>query len=335
MRGGQSDKHSDGWGMGIYEGRGLRTFVDTLPAAESPLAEMIGHYPIKTLNMIAHIRYATQGSKDDLANVHPFQRELWGIQFSFCHNGDVQKFGSGVLDHPLLGKTASEYGFGCGKTFHPVGDTDSESLFCAILNALRAEYGDSPPTLPQLYKTIQSLCEEIIEGEEDSAILNFLMGCGEFTMLAYSWPGSRPGSAVWNGLFYTIRQPPFTTAELTDMDYKVDFSTVTTDQDRVAVITTKPLTTNETWIEMKKGELLMFDKGLPYADIRGCALVEREGRGLCSKLKADTSLNTVKVATMVGEAGDVDPILIPTKVCSLATRLSSGSLLQLDEETIS
>lgn len=60
MRGGQSDKHSDGWGMGIYEGRGLRTFVDTLPAAESPLAEMIGHYPIKTLNMIAHIRYATQ-----------------------------------------------------------------------------------------------------------------------------------------------------------------------------------------------------------------------------------------------------------------------------------
>ena len=172
MRGGHSDKHSDGWGLSIYEGRGLRTFTDTLPAAESPLAELVSKYPIKTLNMISHIRYATQGHKGDLANVHPFQRELWGIQFCFCHNGDVPKFGSSLdfVDHPLLGKTREE-----DRIFHPVGDTDSESLFCAILNALRVEYA-SPPTLPELYKTVQELCDEVISGEEDTAILNFLLG---------------------------------------------------------------------------------------------------------------------------------------------------------------
>ena len=59
--------------------------------------------------------------------------------------------------------------------FHPVGDTDSESLFCAILNALRAEY-DSPPALPDLYKSVQQFCAEAIEGEEETAILNFLLG---------------------------------------------------------------------------------------------------------------------------------------------------------------
>ena len=180
LRGGLLDKHSDGWGLSIYEGRGLRTFTDTLPAAESPLAEMVANYPIKTLNMMSHIRYATQGHAGELANVHPFQRELWGIQFCFCHNGDVQKFGCGTVgddngeqkerEHPLLGMTRRE-----DRVFHPVGDTDSEALFCAILNALRAEY-DAPPTLPELYLTVQKLCDEVIQGEEDTAILNFLLG---------------------------------------------------------------------------------------------------------------------------------------------------------------
>ncbi len=172
LRGGKSDKHSDGWGLSIYEGRGLRTFTDTLPAAESPLAEMVSKYPIKTLNMMGHIRYATQGHKGDLANVHPFQRELWGIQFCFCHNGDVSKFSTSVEQskHPMLGNTKEE-----DRIYHPVGDTDSESIFCAILNALRKEY-DSPPNLPDLYSSVQKFAKEIISGEEDTAILNFLLG---------------------------------------------------------------------------------------------------------------------------------------------------------------
>jgi glutamine amidotransferase len=36
-------------------------------------------------------RYATQGAVA-LENVHPFSRELWGIQWSFAHNGEVPLF---------------------------------------------------------------------------------------------------------------------------------------------------------------------------------------------------------------------------------------------------
>jgi len=321
LRGGLSDKHSDGWGLSIYEGRGLRTFTDTLPAAESPLAEMVSRYPIKTLNMISHIRYATQGHKSDLANVHPFQRELWGVQFCFCHNGDVPKFSANLdfMDHPLLGKATEE-----GRMFHPVGDTDSESLFCAILNALRAEY-DSPPTLPDLYKTVQELCDEVISGEEDTAILNFLLGCGEFTLLSYSWPGSRPGSKVWNGLFYTIRQPPFTKATLVDMDYDIDFATVATENDRVAVITTKPLTTEETWVEMKRGELLMFDRGSPYFHASACDKGEREGRGLCSKVSSKKKRERFQ---------SMDSILVPDCVGTLQNTLAGESGAQRVENFV-
>eukprot|EP00978_Attheya_sp_CCMP212_P008716 scaffold20442_cov51-Attheya_sp.AAC.5 len=280
-RGGCTDKHSHGWGLAIYEGNGLRTFLDPLPAADSPIAELVARYPVKTLNMMAHIRYATQGSVK-LENVHPFSRELWGIHWCFAHNGDVPKFSNTHNNStmPFLGKTQRR----CGEnlSFHPVGDTDSEAIFCAILNALKAEF-PTLPTLPVLYETVQKLCCQILEGEEDSTIFNFLLGCGQYTMFAFSWPGARPGSDVWNGLFYTIRKPPFSMATLKDCDYAVDFATTNRDDDRIAIIATKPLTTNETWTEFEKGKLLMFNHGKLYSTSSDCQRPELKGRGLSSK----------------------------------------------------
>jgi len=283
-RGGETDKHEHGWGIAIYEGRGLRTFLDPMPAAISPVAQLVQRYPMKTFNMMAHIRYATQGTVS-LENVHPFQREMWGIQWSFCHNGEVPKYSHiDPCEYPLLGNT------GCRQncTYHPVGDTDSEAVFCAILNALKAEF-NTLPTLPVLYETIQRLSAEIVSGDEELTIFNFLLGCGQYTLFAYSWPGARPGSSVWNGLFYTIRRPPFSTAKLADVDYAVDFSKLTTPADRVAVIATKPLTVDEDWKEFKRGQLLMFDNGLPYSELYDCDEVEQEGRGLCSRVLRKSS----------------------------------------------
>jgi predicted glutamine amidotransferase len=169
-RGGETDKHEHGWGLAIYEGRGLRTFHDSLPAAKSSIADFVSKYPIQTLNMMAHIRYATQGTVS-LENVHPFQREMWGIQWSFAHNGEVPKFtGKSLKEYPRLRRCKELF-------YHPVGETDSEAVFCAILNALRTEFVELP-TLPNLYETIQRLCAEIVQGEEDTTILNFLLGCG-------------------------------------------------------------------------------------------------------------------------------------------------------------
>lgn len=40
-RGGNTDIHAHGWGLAIYEGRGVRAFHDPLPCAKSPLADMV------------------------------------------------------------------------------------------------------------------------------------------------------------------------------------------------------------------------------------------------------------------------------------------------------
>ena len=60
-RGGRTDHHNDGWGIAFFEGNGVRHFVDYQAAVASPIAELIKSCPIKSKNVISHIRKATQG----------------------------------------------------------------------------------------------------------------------------------------------------------------------------------------------------------------------------------------------------------------------------------
>jgi len=77
QRGGRTGDHADGFGVAFFEGPGCRMFVDARPAMNSPVAELIANYPIRSQNVIAHIRKATRGEVA-LVNTHPFMRELWG-----------------------------------------------------------------------------------------------------------------------------------------------------------------------------------------------------------------------------------------------------------------
>jgi hypothetical protein len=77
---------------------------------------------------------------------------------------------------------------------------------------------------------------------------------------------------------------------LQDLDYEIDFSQVAQQDDRVAVIATKPLTTDEEWIELQRGELILFDAGLPHKSPAACVSVELEGHGLASRQLKKVSL---------------------------------------------
>mmetsp|Transcript_6240 Transcript_6240/g.7268 ORF Transcript_6240/g.7268 Transcript_6240/m.7268 type:complete len:420 (+) Transcript_6240:54-1313(+) len=300
LRGGNTDIHGHGWGIAFYEGRGLRAFHDPEPCSSSPIAELVSNYPLRTYNMMAHIRYATRGEVC-LENVHPFHREMWGIQWCFAHNGDVPLFNI-MRGHelPWVGSCEGE------RVYNPVGDTDSEKIFCAILNALKAKFS-TLPSLPVLHEYLKSLLTEIVSFDKEASILNFLLGCGQHVQFAYSWPGARPGSNVWNGLHYIVREPPFKSATLSDCDYAVDFSHLNNDTNRVAVIATKPLTSNEDWIEFNRGELILFDEGVPHRAPAECFESEIGGHGLVSdvipsnpSLEEDMRRFRYKKSTFVG-----------------------------------
>jgi predicted glutamine amidotransferase len=229
-RGGRTDTHHDGWGIAFFEGAGVRHFVDHQAAIASPIAELIKHYPIKSLNVIAHIRKATQG-KIALENCHPFVREMWGRYWVFAHNGDLKGF-EPVLDGP----------------YRPVGNTDSERAFCFLLQQLRDRFGDQVPALPVLRAAIADLVAVIARH-------------GTFNMMLSD--GTALFAHCSTKLCYVVRQYPFAAACLADEDLSVDFSQVTTPNDRVAIIVTTPLTTNETWTAFAPGELKVFVDGLP------------------------------------------------------------------------
>ena len=134
----RAEEHKDGFGVAFFEGRGVRCFVDHSSARDSPVAAMIKAYPIKSENVIAHIRKATQG-RVALENCHPFVRELWGRYWVFAHNGDLKDFS------PRL------HG-----AFRPVGATDSERAFCWLMQELAKAHA-GVPGIDELSRTLREL----------------------------------------------------------------------------------------------------------------------------------------------------------------------------------
>ena len=132
----RADEHKDGFGIAFFEDKGLRLFIDPHSAVNSPVADMVRRYPIKSGNVIAHIRKATVGPVA-LENCHPFVRELWGRYWVFAHNADLKDF------HPHL------HG-----AFRPVGDTDSERAFCWLMQELAKAHA-SVPTVQELSCTLR------------------------------------------------------------------------------------------------------------------------------------------------------------------------------------
>lgn len=220
-------EHKDGFGIAFFEDAGVRLFVDAQSAALSPVADMVRNYPIRSSNVIAHIRKATQGHVA-LQNTHPFQRELWGRYWAFAHNGDLKQF-----NPPLHG------------AFRPVGTTDSERAFCWLMQELAKAHA-GVPSIAELSTTLRELAPRVAS----HGTFNFMLSNGQ---------------ALWahcsTKLHYLVRQHPFHTAHLQDEDMSVDFAQVAQPGDRVAVVVTEPLTANEAWAAFEPGELKVFVDG--------------------------------------------------------------------------
>ena len=227
----RAEEHKDGFGIAFFEGAGVRLLVDAQSARTSAVADMVRRFPIRSTNVIAHIRKATQG-RVALENTHPFSRELWGRYWVFAHNGDLRNFA------PRL-----------HASFRPVGSTDSEAAFCWLMQELAKAHASLPP-VAELTATLRELVPAIAA----SGTFNFMLS---------------NGAALWahcsTRLSYLVRQHPFRHARLQDDDISVNFAELTAPTDRVAVVATEPLTTDEAWTAFAPGELKVFVDGAPFA----------------------------------------------------------------------
>ena len=121
QRGGYATHAIDGWGLALYDGRDARLYKEPEPAANSQWLRFIEERRQPTNLLISHVRHATEGGVC-LANTQPFVRELGGRSHIFAHNGMLRE---------IAQKLPDQY-----QRFAPLGETDSESAFCILLERL-------------------------------------------------------------------------------------------------------------------------------------------------------------------------------------------------------
>jgi len=226
-RGGETGPHKDGWGIAFYQGKGLREFRDPFPSCRSEIARFVRDFPIKSHVVISHIRQANVGDVC-LQNTHPFIREYAGLYWCFAHNGQLSRYDD----------------LQCQR-FRPVGTTDSEHVFCWLMDAVANECKD-PLDVVCLSQLLYRHCSSLRE----RGVFNMLLSNSEYL---FAYCGSK--------LHWITRKAPFGKAALSDDQVTIDFAEHTTPRDRVTVVVTAPLTLDEEWHTMEEGELLVFKNG--------------------------------------------------------------------------
>ncbi|WP_032094001.1 MULTISPECIES: class II glutamine amidotransferase [Pasteurellaceae] len=234
-RAGLTDCHSDGFGIAFFEGKGVRIFRDNHPGHSSPIADCVKQYNIKSLNVIAHIRKATQGDVN-IENTHPFIREIWGENWVFAHNGNLNTL-------PDMSESFCQ----------PIGSTDSETAFCYMAEQLKNRFRKKP-TEKQIFTAIQEISAEL----SSRGTFNFILSNGEWMIAHCS-----------TNLHYLIRKAPFGTAQRIDDDSVIDFRDYAKDGDQIVIIATFPITKNEVWTKMEHGGFAFFKEGEKVYEILG------------------------------------------------------------------
>lgn len=232
-------ENADGWGLAWYSGRSSNVVKEPLSWRKSSYASFLSSYGAVISNLyIAHVRHATIGGAPKHADTHPFSRELGGSSYCFAHNGTVR----GAMQMLLLDR------------YHPIGDTDSEHVFCYLLDAI-ADRG-RPLASTTDWKWLARQLAAINAGGK----LNCLLCDGE---RIFAWHDSNG----FKGLhFHAVRVVDGEVEHLADLT--MDVALEGGASNRGLVVATRPLS-DQGWHACHPGELLVLESGkLRFSNVR-------------------------------------------------------------------
>ncbi|MCS7306503.1 MAG: class II glutamine amidotransferase [Thermoguttaceae bacterium] len=223
----RAEDNPHGWGIARFEGNVCQVFKEPIKASKSKLATFLRDYESFVSKIfIGHVRRASRGNPT-LQNTHPFSRTFRSREIALAHNGTLDL----VMERSAL-------------KFHPVGETDSEYLLCALLTRLSNE---------RISFTDFQRIEAILREFNRFGTMNVLFSEG---VHLYSYR-DRDG---YNGLCMTERIAPFDRVSLVDEDWEVDLAGEKHPDQRGVVIATRPLT-NEKWKNLRAGCMYVFRDG--------------------------------------------------------------------------
>lgn len=237
--GGLDGPHKDGWGIAHYADGDVNLLREAAPAASSACVRFIQDHPIVSPLVISHIRKATRGA-NALRNCQPFTRELGGRMHVFAHNGN--------LDAALL---RDRYALGA---FHPVGDTDSEYAFCALLERLRALWRGTQ--LPEL-SARRAMVEQFAGGLRELGPANFLY-CDGDALFAHGHRRTQADHTIAPPGLHVLQRQCLADADALTTD---GLSLRSAIGQSVVLLASVPLTHEPAWRALDEGELLIVREG--------------------------------------------------------------------------
>ncbi len=234
-------KNPHGWGLAYYPDEAPQVIKEPKHSMKSSLSAFLQNYEgVKSRIFIAHVRTSSIG-EESYKNTHPFFRELNGKGYVFAHNGTIERY-----DYLELGR------------FKPLGDTDSEYIFCHLLECIRKE-GVST-WKEDSFEWLSRKLSEI----NDYGTLNCLFSDGKFLFCYHDKSG-------YASLCFVHRKAPYEKIQLVDDDWCIDLSMEKRPEQEGYIIATRPLT-YEQWEKFEKGELIVFHNGkMIYSNNRDIA----------------------------------------------------------------
>ncbi|HEB96766.1 MAG TPA: class II glutamine amidotransferase [Sedimenticola thiotaurini] len=246
--GGVEGPHRDGWGVGFYDGPDVFLLREPRAAAESPLVAFIERHGPPSALVLSHIRRATHGDRA-LRNTQPFMRELAGRMHLFAHNGELE--GIERTRDFLAGR------------YRPVGDTDSELVFCSLLQRLGhlwdAAGGHVPPLAARL-DLVAGFAAEL----RDFGPANFLYADGDALFVHAHRRLQEDGQLRAPGLHLLQRD-----CREGDTALAAAGVTLTSVRQRLVLAASVPLT-DEPWQPLAEGEIAVLRSG-EVVERRGAA----------------------------------------------------------------
>lgn len=235
--GGGSGPHRDGWGIGLVHDNDATVLREPVSAYTSDWLAFLQQQNPRSRVVVAHIRRATLGPRV-LRNTQPFARELGGRMHMFAHNGMVH-------DVARTSRFVS-------RRFRPIGDTDSEYAFCALLERLAPAWDDGTPSLDARLATVAAFAHDL----RDLGPANFLYTDGDTVFAHGHRRMNNAGKIEPPGLHVLCR----TCTTATD-DVAIDGLTVEAAGDQhVALVASVPLS-GEGWTPLDEGEVVALRDG--------------------------------------------------------------------------
>ena len=232
-----TQEYRTGWGVGWYPGEDRGAALIKHPFRKGPkieMAELLNNWDrFRGTQFLCHFRGAAKMASQQ--DTQPFDRSFAGRDWLFAHNGHLER---GFKDTLVIDKSSP---------FEPVGLTDSEHIFCWLLNKIYTSGARSLADVGWLE------LHDMLRYINRLGSVNITFADGENTIAYRDQRG-------FNALHYCRVTPPHPPRPLKNSHLEVRIDHALDDTRTMFLVSTTPLS-QEGWTSLDRAQMIVANRG--------------------------------------------------------------------------